>query len=211
MIQIKNNKLDNTIDKHYTKILNYINQDDTHFNIDDINCDLVCLYDKDLEQIIKLKQSEMILLIKKDIEIYPSLATQLNKLYEVFRNKWATSFVQELDITVCPYCNREYIFKFEDTKKNKPRVISTFDHYYSKSTYPFLSISFFNLIPCCHICNSKFKHKENFYEKVHLHPYEDDFNTLVKFKLNITNSNFCHSVSGFDIELSTTNKKQQIT
>jgi hypothetical protein len=63
-------------------------------------------------------------------------------------------------------------------------MLASLDHFYDKDTYPFLAISIFNLVPCCHICNSKFKHTKNFYNLEDLHPYEDSFNE----KLNFLNS-----------------------
>ena len=33
----------------------------------------------------------------------------------------------------------------------------TLDHVLCKSKNPFSALSLYNLVPCCHICNSKFK------------------------------------------------------
>jgi len=181
MIQITKNNLDKIIDEYYQKSLTLID------NIDDINCDLVCAFDKDFEQIIKLTPYEMDELI--NIEgISEDRFKNFKIFYNKFRNKYAVWLIEELDIKVCPYCNREYIFKFEDSKKGTSRTIATFDHYYSKSKYPFLAISFYNLIPSCHICNSKFKHTKDFTIEEYLHPYIDDFNTKAKFHTYLKNS-----------------------
>ncbi|MFA6137651.1 MAG: hypothetical protein WC667_06145 [Sulfurimonas sp.] len=181
MTQIKRNNLDDLAKKYYFKIETYIKKKDTKYNLDDINCDLLSLFDKDLEQIIIATPAEQRELIKISPNAFSKTIEQLKNLYEVFRNKWAAELIEDLNITVCPFCNREYIFKFEDRKQNKARIIASLDHYYDKDTYPFLAVSFYNLIPSCHICNSKFKHTKNFYKTPHLHPYEDDFNQMVKF------------------------------
>ncbi len=179
MIKIDISKIDSL--KYYKYIETYINQKNTKYSLEDINWDLLTIFDKDLEQIITSSPYQIRELIKIAPKDFTKEITQLKDLYEVFRNKWAVEFMEDLGIKVCPFCNREYIFKFEDKIKGKQRIIASLDHYYDKDTYPFLWISVFNLIPCCHICNSKFKHTKNFYNQKHLHPYEDSFNEKAKF------------------------------
>lgn len=179
MIKIDISKIDSS--KYYRYLKDYINQKNTKYSLEDINCDLLTIFDKDLEQIIISSPHQIRELIKIAPKDFTKEIIQLKDLYETFRNKWAVEFMEDLGINVCPFCNREYIFKFEDKINKEPRIIASLDHYYDKDTYPFLSVSIFNLIPCCHICNSKFKHTKNFYDKKHLHPYEDSFNEKAKF------------------------------
>ncbi|RXJ82230.1 hypothetical protein [Arcobacter sp. F2176] len=188
MIKIDTSKIDSS--KYYKYIENYINQKDTKYSLENINYDLLMIFDKDLEQIVTAKPNEVRELIKIAPKDFTKDITQLKDLYEVFRNKWAVEFIEDLNIKVCPFCNREYIFKFEDKIKGEPRIIASLDHYYDKNTYPFLSVSIFNFIPCCHICNSKFKHTKNFYNRKHLHPYEDSFNGKAKFTKFFNNVNY---------------------
>lgn len=83
----------------------------------------------------------------------------------------AYKLTNELGITVCPYCNRNYIHTSStENGKTRPEL----DHFFMKSKYPFLSISLYNLIPSCHICNSNLKGTKDFYKDEHLHPYEED-------------------------------------
>jgi len=181
MIQIKENNLDELAKKYYDKIKKFINQTNTKYNLDEINCDLLSIIDRDLEQLVVARPSEIRNLIKISPNEFSDEIKKLKNLYTTFRDKWGVELLKDLDITVCPFCNREYISKFEDTVQDKARIIASLDHYYDKDTYPFLAVSFFNLIPSCHICNSKFKHTKNFYDEKHLHPYEDDFNKKAKF------------------------------
>jgi len=59
-------------------------------------------------------------------------------------------FVKALKLDSCPYCNRNYTFVVDDDNgKLRPEI----DHFYPKSIYPFLAMSFYNLIPSCSICN----------------------------------------------------------
>jgi len=187
MIKIDITKIDSL--KYYKYIKDYINQKNTKYSLKKINCDLLTIFDKDLEEIISSNPEEIRKLIKISPNDFTKEIIQLKDLYEVFRNKWAVEFIDDLDIKICPFCNREYIFKFEDGVLGKPRIIASLDHYYDKDTYPFLSVSIFNLIPCCHICNSKFKHTKNFYNEKHLHPYENSFNEKVKFSQFFNNVN----------------------
>ena len=69
-------------------------------------------------------------------------------------------------------------------KKIRPE----FDHFYDKATYPVLSLSFYNLIPCCHICNATLKTTKKFSLKSHIHPYHDSFDNYLYYFLVLKNS-----------------------
>jgi 5-methylcytosine-specific restriction endonuclease McrA len=78
----------------------------------------------------------------------------------------AYEFVKSLDLKTCPYCNRNYTFIVNDESgKLRPEI----DHFYPKSKYPFLAMSFFNLIPSCQICNHT---KSNKVKKNLINPYD---------------------------------------
>ncbi len=92
----------------------------------------------------------------------------------------AYNLTKELNINVCPYCNRNYVHTLETSRgKTRPEL----DHYFPKSRFPFLALSLFNLIPSCHICNSNLKGSKDFYKENHMHPYMDDFNDAFHFKI----------------------------
>jgi len=59
------------------------------------------------------------------------------------------NFVNEIGLSTCPYCNRNYTFSLDRNKKIKPEI----DHFYPKSIHPLLAVSYFNLIPSCQTCN----------------------------------------------------------
>lgn len=81
--------------------------------------------------------------------------------YDEVRNSEFHHIVDATGIKTCVYCNSQLAivtsFSFYDKKqsKRKPKTMAKFelDHYYSKSKYPFLSTSFFNLYPVCGNCN----------------------------------------------------------
>lgn len=63
-----------------------------------------------------------------------------------------TAFVRERGLEVCPYCGRKPIDMAEvDDSVSKPYI----DHFLPKSKYPFLAMSYMNLIPGCNTCNEK--------------------------------------------------------
>jgi 5-methylcytosine-specific restriction endonuclease McrA len=65
------------------------------------------------------------------------------------KTKWsAYTFTRMLNIDVCPYCGRQYVFTISDGN-GRPQI----DHYYPQSEYPFLSCSLYNFIPSCPQCN----------------------------------------------------------
>ncbi|MBD8387790.1 hypothetical protein [Dysgonomonas sp. BGC7] len=83
---------------------------------------------------------------------------------------------KQLNINTCPYCNRQYTFTIDRKKKARPQ----FDHFLSKSAYPHLALSFYNLIPCCSICN----HIKSDDETKLLHPYFEGFGDNFNFNIN---------------------------
>lgn len=85
--------------------------------------------------------------------------------YEEHIGEW---LAKELNVNVCPYCNRQYTFtvKSNQGKTFKPQ----FDHFYSKSKYPYLALSLFNLIPSCPECN---RIKSD--QQLAINPYIEDF------------------------------------
>ncbi len=93
---------------------------------------------------------------------------------------WLTS---ELDIAVCPYCNRNFI----NTIKNGSESIirPDLDHFFSQRDYPWLALSFYNLIPSCKVCNSTCKGDENTRLDTHVHPYVEGFGDHAKFNFEL--------------------------
>jgi hypothetical protein len=106
MIKIDISKID--CSKYYRYLKDYINQKNTRYSLENINCDLLTIFDKDLEEILSSNPAEIRELIKIAPNDFTKEIIQLKDLYETFRNKWAVEFIEDLDIKVCPFCNREY-------------------------------------------------------------------------------------------------------
>lgn len=84
--------------------------------------------------------------------------------------------VEELDLTICPYCNREYI-----NSRDEDCAGAQLDHFYNKSTYPIFSLCLYNLVPVCGNCNRiKSSKKCDFASPFDL---DIDFDNGLKFSL----------------------------
>lgn len=113
-----------------------------------------------------------------------------SKVLDVFNYEDIISFnkpnsyflANKLGRNTCTYCNRLYtntiscIIEDRQGKRGKLKPMNLniaraqFDHWFSKGRYPLLSLSYFNLIPSCGICNQT-KSAKNFQRSSHVHPY----------------------------------------
>lgn len=95
--------------------------------------------------------------------IYPTFALKTNDDHKVLYNLFIKSiydkavfgkldFIKRIDCDTCAYCNRNYIYYLSgnDRRPIKPQI----DHFLPKAKYPYLGLSFYNLIPSCATCNS---------------------------------------------------------
>jgi len=73
----------------------------------------------------------------------------VKRIYDVTKKFDKHKFVNYHENSTCSYCNRNYIFSLSKNSKLKPEI----DHFYPKDKYPFLALSFYNLIPSCQTCN----------------------------------------------------------
>lgn len=86
---------------------------------------------------------------------------------------------KQLNRNTCTYCNRLYTTTVIVTDPKTKRINDSgritrpqFDHWFAKSIYPTLSLSYYNLIPSCSVCNSSVKGDTVFGRGTHIHPYE---------------------------------------
>lgn len=101
---------------------------------------------------------------------------------------------EQLLRNTCTYCNRLYtnhvVYKDPETGRinNSTRLTKPFfDHWFSKSKYPILALSFYNLIPSCSVCNSSVKLDQDFTLKTHVHPYLKESDQEFSFDYNMKN------------------------
>jgi len=97
-------------------------------------------------------------------------------------------FYDEFGINSCIYCNRNYIFNLYTNGHIKGQI----DHFYDKARYPFLAMSFYNLIPACEGCN-RVKGSYDTFRQNSLSPYVRNEQKLFKTKIK--------SVDSFEYEM----------
>jgi len=119
-----------------------------------------------------------------EIKNRPSATFEVDKevflsLCQNFRERVISKkYLAKIDLKVCPYCNRNYIFNFGNKKQE---ATAQLDHFYDKSTYPYLSLSLYNLIPSCPTCNLR-KSKKDILEEPIFNPYIDNLHNHIAFK-----------------------------
>ncbi|BCZ45811.1 hypothetical protein psyc5s11_18780 [Clostridium gelidum] len=144
-----------------------------------------------LKSIFPQQSSEIISELDKelDIDIFKNKLEKLGEVLDLeitlnnFKSKtflgiWnAYMFVLISGIRVCPYCNRHYITPIYTSMS---QIRGELDHFFPKYKYPYFSMSAYNLIPVCHICNSSLKGKKEFLLD-DLNPYEESFDSYAQF------------------------------
>lgn len=208
MIQIKHPNLEQIAKNHYQAIINYLGKDKVASIDDKIQKKIDPNYT--FKKIILAKPKEL----KK-------LAVNTNKRKKVFGTSYysylsqdkfklgtkyyrGSDILKSLEIQVCPYCNRNFIYNLSGK-----RVNYQLDHFYSQTHYPFLSLSFYNLVPSCPTCNGLLQKKD---KDVKVNPYDDTFPfDKIRFKLIILKPDFYYNIDGFKIEfdLSALDKEQK--
>lgn len=92
--------------------------------------------------------------------------------------KWsAYKFVCMAGVRVCPYCKRQYITP--DISKSG-RMRGDIDHFLAKSEYPHFSMSIYNWVLSCPLCNRSLKGARGFSDQAPS-PYEYDYNEMYYF------------------------------
>lgn len=113
-------------------------------------------------------------LLKSDNEKSVFITYMINQYNNMLIN-YGKRLIQDLNVIVCPYCNRQYTFSIDSKKAIKPE----FDHFYPKTRYPYLALSFYNLIPCCHTCN-----RAKSTSLIKINPYIEGFDDDAIFYIN---------------------------
>lgn len=81
--------------------------------------------------------------------------------YDSVRNTEYAPYIRKLGIKACVYCNAQFSLPTHGKGNNKEDITTyEIDHYYPKSVYPFLCITFFNLAPSCGPCNRRKNDKQ---------------------------------------------------
>lgn len=103
--------------------------------------------------------------------------------YTKFRQNVLVELAKMLNVKVCPYCNMQYTLFAEerDGEETEDELAKfQFDHFISKTDYPMFSMSLYNLIPSCAVCNHG---KQKGELPVELNPYYKDIHQLFHFEV----------------------------
>lgn len=100
--------------------------------------------------------------------MYPAWFKDIQTIfdYEKLRADYGLEIISSSGLEACPYCNAR---KIETVLGINGVGSPDLDHFYPKSSYPFLATTLSNLIPSCWYCNQKFKREKDTYNG-HLHP-----------------------------------------
>lgn len=97
--------------------------------------------------------------------------------YQDVRSSWLLPFMKQLNIKTCCYCNAQYASTFIEGEDKMASY--DLDHYYPRSKYPYLSTSFFNLVPSCGCCN---RHKSN-HDDFHYSLYVSGYKQMLQLRV----------------------------
>lgn len=156
-------------------------------------------------------------IIKADFETLGKIAEILDKLSEsqhkeleqykeflikkLYKQKFPRNeFMESLGVTVCPYCNRNFV------NSAKKRTMCDLDHFYNKDKYPLLAVSFYNLIPVCHSCNHA-KGTNDIKYSPHDKRYKT--NDLVNFDFYLKGMDFLYNSKDIGIEIEESKQFEQ--
>ena len=147
-------------------------------------------------------------LLDKELKVGSKKADSFHNLlisslmYNEIRTYIYPKFLKKVSVKTCVYCNANFAITDENGV-----AYYTVDHWKPKSKYPFLCISFFNLVPCCFSCNrNKGDDDDEFFRL-----YEDDANVdlnVLHFELppkNEAEYKLTHNVDALSVELKESN------
>ncbi|MEI5925975.1 hypothetical protein ACK3XG_13675 [Bacillus sp. TD10] len=109
-------------------------------------------------------------------------------------------YVETFDLNVCPYCNAQFIItiKSDNQEERKNKEITKLDdkrrgtspeldHFLPKHKYPLFSMSAYNLVPSCKICNQSLKGDIDFNYDEFYSPFEQGIEDSFHFYRRLIN------------------------
>lgn len=113
----------------------------------------------------------------------------------------------------CPACGLFRLLKPDEIKQGDKMKRDAYDHYFKKESYPFSSVNFYNLVPMCNNCNSKYKLRHDIIKNQHgnrikaFYPFKNypDFTFSIAFNeiqdLKPTDLSVTFDCNGFSDEI----------
>ncbi|NQX63545.1 hypothetical protein [Paenibacillus qinlingensis] len=120
--------------------------------------------------------------------------------YDFMDADYRHEILSRIGTEVCPYCNRQYITHYDEDGTTK--TTADLDHFHPNSAFKLFSLSLFNFVPSCQICNSRFK-LAKCYDIVY--PYHRGFDESAWFKVQLNGNSTVDTLTGnsthFDLDL----------
>lgn len=116
--------------------------------------------------------------MKRALSIINSYIRKSISYRDEIKREDRVNILEDLNIKVCPYCNRQYIVKL-DIDVGKP--IGDIDHFFAQNYFALFGLSLYNFVPSCKICNSLFKSDTNADIQ---YPYKMDAESNIKFSVS---------------------------
>ena len=124
---------------------------------------------------------------EKEIDTRLGKLNEKDRRYVLNKIKWAYNYRENrpivlakwLNVKACPYCNMQYTLYAGD-KETGEKALFEFDHFLPQSKYPMFSMSLYNLIPSCSVCNNGKREKE---WSMDYHPYHASIGEKISFRV----------------------------
>lgn len=153
-------------------------------------------YSADLPEYRKAKNKLATNRNKIENRLYDKYNDVIQNLHRIFDYKGFISsradvsyeLAKRKHVRTCTYCGREYIYTVEDlSEEDKVKQVARpdFDHWLSHELYPLLALNYYNLIPCCPICNRAVKGTKLMKIGEYVHPYINQKEPKFRFSFNI--------------------------
>lgn len=139
------------------------------------------IFSKSLEA--EKKKFNKVIDLKTGEDIWDILISKILCYSSFSSNVYFRSFAHKAGIKICPYCGSNFTRTFKvDSKSERDFQM---DHFVPKTIHPLFSLSIFNLIPVCSICN---KRKSNKFvpSEMEFHPFRHNSLTA-KFSYGLNN------------------------
>ena len=145
---------------------------------------------KDLEQyIVKLGRYDPKKRREKDASQY--LLDRVFQYKTYANRKVVCEILRKMDVPVCPYCNRQFIFTLASG-----RVRPQLDHFFPKNIYPYLALSLYNMVPSCSTCNMAQSVLDTQIKPI-LYPFDEEFGYAAQFNIRMERTgNFAQIMQG---------------
>lgn len=91
--------------------------------------------------------------------------------------------ISKMNVLVCPYCNMNYTFAYQNENHEHCRTTADLDHFYSKVKYPFYALCLYNFVPSCTVCNRTLKGDKDVIRETHIYPHDESFSDNAEFAI----------------------------